>query len=557
MTADIVCKGTRRIIILSCLVAGWLIAGLQPAKASVRGVYVGDDFYPPNNNVEAAKASGFNTFFLFAMHVYANGDLYFNGNEVVTNGVYVGDTDWGALIASLKSEVGRVEMCIGGWGDPSFDYIKTLIAEQGTGTNSVLYRNFKALKDAIDIDAIQYDDEQTYDTASAVAFGNMIVGLGMKVTLCPYTAQTFWTQVKSQLGSNVDAIYLQCYDGGAGNNPATWNAAFGGFKVYPGLWGNTDTPPGVTSKMRNWQQTLGITGGFMWLNGGLPADALKWGQALAFGLDPLNGLIAGDTAANYAVTGFTGNQGFGLGDWTINTSGGGSYISGDTPPLFGIWNSAANGQSTATRAFNTPLAVGQCIFVQLRMNTLDGPGNINAFQLKDDPGNVLFSYFHRGGDNEDGHYTDAAGEHTATGFAYNYSQLNDFTFKLNNATGYTFTDNSTGASISGTIVGAAISQITFLRANGASGTINNGNDFNFTGPVIYVPTQFPVSLAPANPGWKLSFPATPLLTYRVQRTSDLTGPWSDIGSVPAPFNSCEWIDTNSVMEQAFYRTVTP
>lgn len=533
------------------------IAGISTASGAVRGLYVGDDFYPPNNNVAAAKASGFNTLFLFALHVYPNGDLYYNGTAVVTNGVYMGAPDWGASLAALKPTIGRVEIAIGGWTDPSFDYIKSFITAQGTGTNSILYRNFLALKNATGVDAIQYDDEQTYDVSSAVAFGNMIAALGMKVTLCPYTAQSFWTNVKAQLGTNVDAIYLQCYDGGAGNNPATWNTAFGGFKVYPGLWGNTDTPPSVTSKMRNWQQTLGITGGFMWLNGGLPGDALKWGQALAFGLEPLNGLVAYDAATNYTATGFTGNQGIGFGSWTVSTTGGGSYISGGNPALFGIWNSAANGRSTAMRPLNVPLAVGQSLFVQLKFNNLDGPGYTNAFQLRDASGNVLFSYYHVGGDNANGHFTDASGDHTATGFAYNFGQVNNFTFTLNTATAFTFVDNSTGASVNGTLSGSAISQLHFLRANGSAGTVNNGNDFNFTALTVYAPTNLPIALASASPGWKVSYATTPGLSYRVQRATSVAGPWTTLTNTFAWFNTVELTDTNSSAAQTYYRTVSP
>lgn len=134
---------------------------------------------------------------------------------------------------------------------------------------------------------------------------------------------------------------------------------------------------------RNWQQTLDITGGFLWLNGSLPVDALKWGQSLAFGLEPLNGLIAEDSATNYYMPGFTGNEGFGFGPWTLSTTGGGAYISGDTPAQFGLWNSAANGHSVASRSLNTPLQAGQSLTVQLQMNNLDNPGCTNAFELRD------------------------------------------------------------------------------------------------------------------------------------------------------------------------------
>src|SRR6202012_4194704 len=338
----------------------------------------------------------------------------------------------------------------------------------GTGAGSILYQDFLALKNATGVDAIQYDDEQTYDVSSAVAFGRMIAALGMKVTFVPYTAQSFWVSVKSQLGTNVDAIYLQCYDGGAGNDPGSWNAAFGGFKVYPGLWGNTDTPPSVTSKLRNCKQKLGSTGGFMWLNGGLPNKNQKWAQALAYGLEPLNGLVAEDFATNYFATGFTGNEGFGFGSWTMSLTGGGAYISGDKPALFGIWNSAANGQSTAGRSVNSPLAVGQSLLLQLQMGSLDSSNNTNRIELRDASGNALFSFYHVGGDTPDGHYTDATGTHTATGFAYNSSQLNNYQCKLTSATTCTFSDLSTTNSVSGTLSGAAVTQIAFVRVNGSA-----------------------------------------------------------------------------------------
>lgn len=552
-------KKLRSLITVAVFTVALFMVARPSANAAVKGVYVGGDFYPPISRAADAKSSGFNAFFLFALHVYANGDLYYNDTLVVQNGVYVGTAGWGTSLATLKPNISRIEMVIGGWGDPSFTYIKNLIATNGTGSGSILYNNFLALKNATGIDAIQYDDEQTYDASSAVTFGEMISGLGLKVTLCPYTAQSFWANVKSQLGTNVDAIYLQCYDGGAGNtnNVGSWNSAFGGFKVYPGLWGNTSDTPTVTAFMRNWQQTLGITGGFMWLNGGLPSDAQKWGQALAFGLDPLNGLIAEDSATNYFVGGFSGNNGFGFGAWTLNTTGGDSYISGGNPTLFGIWNSAANGKSTATRSLNAPLAAGQSLLVQLKFNTLDNSSFTNAFQLQDSGGNVLFSYYHVGGDNADGHYTDAAGNHTAAGFAYNYGQLNNFTFTLNTGTNYTFTDNSTGASITGILSGAAISRMTFWRANGSSATANNGNDLNFNGLVVCAPTNLPVALAPTNSGWRINFPATPCLTYRVQRATGIAGPWTNIASVSALFNACELTDTNLPAGRAFYRTITP
>ncbi|MEI9962645.1 MAG: hypothetical protein WDM76_16470 [Limisphaerales bacterium] len=71
------------------------------------------------------------------------------------------------------------------------------------------------------IDAINDDDEQTYHLSSRVSFANMLGVLGYKYTLAPYTAQSFWVNLKNSI-TNCDYIYLQCYAGGAGNNPAQW-----------------------------------------------------------------------------------------------------------------------------------------------------------------------------------------------------------------------------------------------------------------------------------------------------------------------------------------------
>jgi hypothetical protein len=306
-------KLTGALSIILMTAAAWA----PTSFAATKGLYVGNEFYPPDAATETlAKQSGFNTLFLFTLNVLSNGDVQYNGTLIATNGTYVGNSTWGSRLAAVKNDgrVNRIELCIGSWGSTAFNSIRDLVSSQGTGSSSILYRNFLAIKNATGIDAIQYDDELTYDASSAVAFGNMLAGLGVKVTLCPYTNPSFWQSVKSQLGNKVDAIYLQCYDGGAGNNPGTWNTYFGGFKVYPGLWGNTDTPSSATRKIRDWQEAYGIGGGFLWLNGLIPSDAKKWGQALSYGLDPLPffmivnknsgkamDLISGNTANEAAI----------------------------------------------------------------------------------------------------------------------------------------------------------------------------------------------------------------------------------------------------------------
>jgi len=88
------------------------------------------------------------------------------------------------------------------------------------------------------------------------------------------------------------------------------------------------------------------------------------------------------------------------------------------------------------------------------LNNMDNANYTNGIELQDVSGNVLFSFFHQGGDNSNGHFTDAAGSGTATGFTYNFQGFTSLTFTLNSSTTYTFTDNTTGANFSGTLSGA-------------------------------------------------------------------------------------------------------
>ena len=122
-------------------------------------------------------------------------------------------------------------MCVGGWTDPSWTNIKNLIA---ANNSNVLYQNLLALKNALGIDAIDNDDESAYDPGSTIKFGQMCGSAGLKLTLCPYTNPGYWQAVKAGLGGTCDQVYLQGYDGGAGNNPATWNTYFGGARYTHG-----------------------------------------------------------------------------------------------------------------------------------------------------------------------------------------------------------------------------------------------------------------------------------------------------------------------------------
>ncbi|QRK06887.1 discoidin domain-containing protein [Archangium violaceum] len=301
--------------------AALALTAIAPAAQADSAIYGGGPFYSGGTAVmDDLRNSGFTTVILWSFHIEDNGDLVYNDIPVVKNGAYIGDSAWPTRLATLKTaptSVNRIEVSIGAWSVPDFERMARLVNGTaagcgstivcGTGSNSILYRNFQALKNATGADAVNFDDESAYDLSPTTQFGQMLIGLGYKITFAPYTNQSFWKNLKDNLGSAVDTIYLQVYDGGAGNNPASWNTAMG-MTVDPGLWsrhgtgcGSGDSPATVQSKMSNWKATAGIGGGFMWLYD----DIQKcWSQG---------------TTAQYAAA--------------INTA-----VSGNTPPVanFGV-----------------------------------------------------------------------------------------------------------------------------------------------------------------------------------------------------------------------------
>lgn len=242
------------------------------------GVYAGGPVYIHRDySINELKKSGFTYVIVWTIHIDANGNMNFNGEfPLVENGSYVGNNrypNFPSDIASLKqgdTTINRVEFSLSGWGSGTFANIRHLVNSQGTGTNSILYRNFRALKNAIpSVDAINFDDESEYDAGTATRFAVMLADIGYKITLVPYTRAEFWTTVardtNAQRPGVVDRIDLQVYAGGAGNNPCNWD--FGSIPVYPGMWSNEASPGQVQTRMNDWKNACGnrVKGGFMWL----------------------------------------------------------------------------------------------------------------------------------------------------------------------------------------------------------------------------------------------------------------------------------------------------
>lgn len=243
-------------------------------------VFTGGPIYSGGEDVvNTIRYSGFTTLIIWSIHVHADGTLYLNDELIIEDGKYVGLEEWPNQLLLLKqfpSFINRIECSIGAWGCADFENIEALIASQGTGSDSILYQNFHVLKEITGADAIDYDDESNYDFSSTYNFSLMMIDMGYQVSLCPYSAGSFWSRVYTKVNEvrpgAVDRVYLQCYAGGAGNDPKIWNDKFEGLSVSPGLWcahgslcRSGDTPERVHEKISNWNETTSLSGAFMWL----------------------------------------------------------------------------------------------------------------------------------------------------------------------------------------------------------------------------------------------------------------------------------------------------
>jgi hypothetical protein len=245
------------------------------AQSGFTGIFGGGPFYKnAAANITEIENSGFTEAIVWSVEVSSIGDLNFNGEFPLTSGgVYVGDQthpDFPGNMALLKQgTVKRVTFSIGSSNVGDWQDISALVKSQGTGPSSILYQDFQALKAAIPaLDAIDFDDENSFNSPTTIQFGMMLGQLGYHVMPDAFDNNSYWTNVvakiNSQLAGTADGVHLQAYAGGGGNSPcAGWN--FGSVPVFPGLWDQDYTPSEVQSIMSGWHSQCGITGGFMWL----------------------------------------------------------------------------------------------------------------------------------------------------------------------------------------------------------------------------------------------------------------------------------------------------
>ncbi len=253
--------------------------------------------YPPNlgPQIAAIQTAGWTSVILGLFHVNAAGDIYFNDTPIIKGGAYIGDQTWpdalGQLLAPGQSTITTLLASIGGGGVTDFAAIQTIYQNnKGTFAGTALEANFQTFAATFPmIRLIDMDVEDAYDQPSFVAFCQMLFRIRFGITFCPYEEMEFWTGSLSALNaSNRGAVKgwnLQCYDGGAGNNPSEWaqaiETAIPGFNtngfIVAGDWSRElaqpsgapphwqgDCPPAVQGLLYRFKGEPCVAGGFIW-----------------------------------------------------------------------------------------------------------------------------------------------------------------------------------------------------------------------------------------------------------------------------------------------------
>ena len=159
------------------------------AQTGFTGIFGGGPFYKGDvaPNITEIENSGFTEAIVWSVEVSSTGDLNFNGEFPLTSGgVYVGNATYpnfpGDMAQLKQGTVKRVTFSIGSSNYGDWEDITSLVKAQGTGPTSILYQDYAALKAAIPaLDAIDFDDENSFNSPTTVQFGVMLGQLGYHV----------------------------------------------------------------------------------------------------------------------------------------------------------------------------------------------------------------------------------------------------------------------------------------------------------------------------------------------------------------------------------------
>src|SRR5258708_8678432 len=217
-------------ILLFLLMAIVLSGATALAQTGYTGIFGGGPFYKnASNNITEIENSGLTEAIVWSVEVNSVGDLNFNGEFPLTSGgVYVGNLyypNFASDMATLKlGTVKRVTFSIGSSNIGDWQDITNLVNTQGTGSSSILYKDFQALKAAIPaLDAIDFDDENSFNSPTTISFGVMLGQLGYHVMPDAFDQSSHWTngvsQSNRQLPSTVERHHPPAYPARTATTP--------------------------------------------------------------------------------------------------------------------------------------------------------------------------------------------------------------------------------------------------------------------------------------------------------------------------------------------------
>ncbi|MAX79974.1 MAG: hypothetical protein CL843_07345 [Crocinitomicaceae bacterium] len=252
--------------------------------------------YPPNleNNLSSIKDVGWTSLMVSLFQVSETGDISINGTTIISNGTYTGDASWPQQLAGLKNggTLKTLLATFGGW-DSAFQNIQDIYNNNNnsfSGTqleaNSKVFRSTFPAFDLIDMDVEYPDGKPSNAQAAFIAFCEMWIEAGFGITFCPYEDQSFWVNSLVAIESNhpgaVKWWNLQCYAGGAGNQPQDWaNAILAQLPTFnvdgyilasdwSRFWNSQykmwqgDCPSAMQSYLGQFKGQKGVGGGFIW-----------------------------------------------------------------------------------------------------------------------------------------------------------------------------------------------------------------------------------------------------------------------------------------------------
>src|SRR5436305_11668062 len=144
--------------------AAALFAGTAAAQTGYIGILGGGPVYMHNDtNIRELRNAGFNELIVWSVEVGSTGDLNLNGEFPLTaNGKYIGDQTWPRFAHDLTNiktgKVTRITFSIGSYNIGDFQHIKALVDSQGTGTKSIMTKDFADLLAALQVDADVLND---------------------------------------------------------------------------------------------------------------------------------------------------------------------------------------------------------------------------------------------------------------------------------------------------------------------------------------------------------------------------------------------------------------